>query len=72
MKSFYHYMMRYRGMRDPSNPYKLLADWMFEDHDFPKHSTNHDEISQYLEYNPPFTEALSTFDELWEEYIQNK
>lgn len=61
-------MMTYRGVKDKSDPKKALADWMFKDHDFPKHSTDYEEISYYLEFNPPFTEALSTFDEVWEEY----
>ncbi|WP_124219761.1 YozE family protein [Aquisalibacillus elongatus] len=71
MRSFYHYMMAYRGVQDVLDPKKQLADWMFKDHDFPKHSTNYEEISDYLEFHSPFNNALSTFDEAWTEYIQN-
>lgn len=67
MHSFYQYMMRYRGMKHITNESKL-AEWMFRDHDFPKHSTSYDEISSYLEWNIPFTEALQVFDQLWEQY----
>lgn len=71
MRSFYHFMMRYRGNKE-SNDQKKLADWMVQDHDFPKHSTSYDEISRYLEWNIPFPAALSVFDGLWEEYQENE
>ncbi|MCT2535051.1 YozE family protein [Aquibacillus koreensis] len=71
MRSFYHYMMTYRGAKKPTNESRL-ADWMFDDHDFPKHSTSYDEISGYLEWNVPFAEAVQVFDRLWEEYITNE
>lgn len=67
MKSFYHYMMRYRANKQLNNERKL-AEWMFHDHEFPKQTTDYHEISEYLEWNTPFTEAIVTFDEMWEEY----
>ncbi|CQR46641.1 hypothetical protein BN1058_00910 [Paraliobacillus sp. PM-2] len=67
MHSFYQYMMRHRGAKHVTNESKL-AEWMFRDHNFPKHSTSYDEISSYLEWNIPFTEALQVFDQLWEQY----
>ncbi|MRG88316.1 YozE family protein [Salinibacillus xinjiangensis] len=67
MRSFYHFMMKYRGMGKGSEE-RRLADWMFEDHDFPKQSTSYDEISRYLEWNSPFSSALHLFDQLWEVY----
>lgn len=71
MRSFYHYMMRYRGAKQNTNERKL-ADWMFEDHDFPRQATSYDEVSSYLEWNIPFTEATQVFDRLWEEYLNNE
>ena len=68
MKSFYHFMMRYRGAKQTTDESRL-ADWMFNDHDFPKQSTSYDEISRYLEWNIPFTEAIQVFDRLWDEYL---
>ncbi|WP_188205973.1 YozE family protein [Alkalibacillus aidingensis] len=68
MRSFYHYVMRYRGIHEKSDYRKQLADWMFHDHDFPKQSSNYDELTSYLEMNSPFPEALRIFDELWNEY----
>lgn len=71
MRSFYHYMMTYRGKKTPDNESKL-ADWIFYNHDFPKQSTNYGEISNYLEWNSPFPNALMVFDELWENYQMNE
>ncbi|MFP3361803.1 YozE family protein, partial [Planococcus sp. SIMBA_143] len=45
-----------------------LADWAFYDHNFPRHSTDYDELSSYLEWNSPFATALVTFDALWDDY----
>ncbi|MBP1950760.1 YozE family protein [Virgibacillus litoralis] len=67
MRSFYHYMMTYRGKKKADDESKL-ADWIFYDHDFPKHSTDYDEISNYLEWNSPFANALAVFDQLWDIY----
>ncbi|MFD1018417.1 YozE family protein [Thalassobacillus hwangdonensis] len=67
MRSFYHYMMRYRGNKHKDEE-KQLAEWMFEDHSFPKQSKSYDELSSYLEFNAPFTGALSVFDRIWDTY----
>lgn len=67
MRSFYHFMMTFRGKRIPDDESRL-ADWMFDDHDFPKQSKSYDEISEYLEFHSPFTSALSLFDQLWDTY----
>lgn len=68
LRTFYQYMMTYRGRKKPSGQSRL-ADWMFSDHDFPKQSVDYDEISNYLEWNSPFPGALALFDELWDLYI---
>lgn len=67
MKTFYEFILTYRGKLSADDKCKL-ADWVFQDHDFPKQSTNYSEISDYLEWNSPFVNALSIFDELWEIY----
>lgn len=61
-------MMTYRGKRKPDHQSKL-ADHIFNDHNFPKYSTDYDEISNYLEWTSPFPDALVLFDELWEVYL---
>lgn len=68
LPTFYQFMMTYRGRQEPNNQ-SLLADWMFFDHDFPKHSDNYSVLSDYLEFNSPFTDALIIFDELWDTYL---
>ncbi|WP_163537609.1 YozE family protein [Gracilibacillus sp. YIM 98692] len=69
MQTFYHFMMRFRGNKEHDDS-RQLAEWMFKDHSFPKHATNYDEISDYLEWNVPFPQAISTFDEMWDQYIE--
>lgn len=71
MRSFYHYMMRYRGDKSQTDE-RRLAEWIFQDHNFPKQATSYDEISSYLEWNIPFTDALRVYDSLWEEYETNE
>lgn len=67
MDSFYRYLLTYRNTKTMDEKRKL-ADWVFYDHDYPKHSSDYDEISNYLEWNSPFPNALAVFDELWEIY----
>ncbi len=69
MQSFYQYMMRYRGAQKASLK-RQLADWIYNDHGFPKHSTSYDEISDYLEWSSPFNEAVNLFEKLWDDYIE--
>lgn len=69
MLTFYQFMMTFRGKRRPDNESKL-ADHIFFDHDFPKYSIDYNEISDYLEWTSPFSEALNLFDELWEVYLK--
>ncbi|MBM7598408.1 uncharacterized protein YozE (UPF0346 family) [Virgibacillus halotolerans] len=67
MRPFYQFLLTYRGKKqadDKSN----LADWAFFDHNFPKYSKDYNEISNYLEWNSPFINALVVFDELWDVY----
>ena len=71
MRSFYHFLMTYRGKLKP-NDESRLADWAYKSFDFPKHSADYDEISKYLETNSPFPGALTVFDELWEVYKDKK
>lgn len=68
--TFYQFMMTLRGKLVADEKSKL-ADWMFKDHDFPKHSNNYHEISDYLEWNTPFHNALMVFDEVWAIYEAN-
>lgn len=60
--------MTYRNSKKQTNE-SQLAEWIFGDHDFPKHMTDYNKISNYLEWNSPFAEALVVFDELWDVYL---
>ncbi|GAA0459301.1 YozE family protein [Alkalibacillus silvisoli] len=71
MKTFYHFAMQFRGIESKSDERKQLAEWMFRDHDFPKQSTNYDDITRYLEMNSPFPGALKAFDALWDEFLES-
>lgn len=66
--TFYQFMMTYRGNKI-SNDQDRLAEWMFNDHDFPKFSTDYNELSDYLEWTSPFMNAITIFDQLWEVYL---
>lgn len=67
MTTFYQYMMAFRDDK-PQDNRSRLANWMYDDHHFPKHAEQYDEISRYIETYSPFLNALTTFDEVWEEY----
>lgn len=67
MRSFYQFLLTYRGKLKSDDKGKL-ADWAFADHGFPKQATDYNEISNYLEWNSPFPDALKVFDELWNIY----
>lgn len=60
--------MTYRGNKTVTDETRL-ADWMFDDHSFPKYSTDYNELSNYLEWMSPFANALTIFDNLWEIYL---
>lgn len=63
--------MTYRNSKALEDRGKL-ANWAYLDHGFPKESTNYDELSNYLEWNSPFPNALMTFDTLWDLYQLKK
>ena len=67
MRTFYRFILTFRGkLTDDAE--SRLAEWIYLDHDFPKHTNDYDEISDYLEWNSPFNGALMVFDRLWDEY----
>lgn len=68
MRSFYQFLMTFRGKKKADEESRL-ADWAFLDHDFPKHSMDYHELTDYLEFNSPFPSALQVFDRLWDRYI---
>ncbi|CDQ39861.1 MULTISPECIES: YozE family protein [Virgibacillus] len=71
MRSFYHFLMTYRGSKQVDDASRL-AEWAFADHYFPKQSKDYDELSNYLEWNSPFPTALMVFDDLWDTYTMHE
>ncbi len=43
----------------------------YDDHSFPKSSTDYDELSSYLELNGHYLSSMTVFDEAWELYQNN-
>lgn len=66
--SFYTFLMTHRAHKVTDDISKL-ANLVFEDTTFPKHSSDFDEISTYMETHANFAFNLSTFDEIWEQYL---
>lgn len=59
--------------RNPKSnePVAILADYAFEEVDFPKQSDNFDEVSRFLEESASFAFSMSDFDVIWEEYLEH-
>lgn len=66
-KSFYHYIVKYRGGKN-SNELTKFANNIYDDHSFPKYSSDYHEISSYLELNGHFLSSMTLFDTAWEMY----
>lgn len=66
-KTFYAYVLTYRGgeMEEPATHFAEAA---FHDAQFPKQSTDYEEISSYIEMLSHDALNARTFDELWESY----
>ncbi len=59
--------------RNPKSnePVAILADYAFEEVDFPKQSDDFDEVSRFLEESASFAFSMSDFDAIWEEYLEH-
>ncbi|MGM0873863.1 MAG: YozE family protein [Bacillota bacterium] len=67
MKSFYHFLMKYRHPK-PKDDISKFANNAYLDHSFPKGSDSYDELSSYLEMNGHYLNSMSVFDEAWDRY----
>ena len=67
-KSFYTWLMTERNPKSNS-PKARLADLVFQETTFPKHSSDFETISRYLEDEASFSFNLGDFDQIWEEYL---
>ncbi|EHI70237.1 YozE family protein [Streptococcus ictaluri] len=67
-KSFYTWLMTQRHAKS-NPPSAILADLAFDDTTFPKHSSDFETISRYLEDEARFSFNLGDFDRIWEDYL---
>lgn len=67
MLTFYQYLLTFRRSND-NNEIALLAEHVFFDHSFPKHSRDYHELSSYLEMNVDYILNMSIFDDIWQMY----
>ncbi len=69
-KSFFHFLLKFRASK-PNDEIANFANSAYEDHDFPKHSKDYYELTNYLELNGDYLNSMSIFDEVWDLYQQN-
>lgn len=67
-KSFYSWFMTQRNPKS-NEPLAILADLVFDDTTFPKHTNDFETISRYLEDQAGFSFNLGEFDHIWEDYL---
>lgn len=70
MKPFYLFLMTYRQPKI-IDEITRFANEAFKDHEFPKQSTDYDEVSRYLEMNGSYLPNMAVFDEAWEIYRES-
>lgn len=69
-RSFYHYLMTLRGP-DTSDVITDFANKVGKDIQFPKHSEQYEELSDYLELTVNYLSSMDIFDRAWEMYLEN-
>ncbi|GIN70134.1 UPF0346 protein YozE [Bacillus sp. J14TS2] len=70
-KSFYHFLMKFR-QHTTSDEISQFANNAYQDHSFPKHSKNYQELSNYLELQVDYLPTVSLFDQVWELYVESE
>ncbi|PWG00815.1 YozE family protein [Levilactobacillus bambusae] len=65
--TFYQFLMT---QRNPNTQDEVgqFANNAFYDTEFPKQSTDFDEVSKYLEENAPYLPSMTIFDDAWQSY----
>ncbi|MBO4108135.1 YozE family protein [Streptococcus suis] len=69
-KSFYTWLMAQRNPKSDA-PVAILADYAFEESDFPKQSDDFDVVCRFLEESASFSFSMSDFDRIWEDYLEH-
>lgn len=70
-RSFYQWLMTQRNVVS-ANEIQEFANHAFLDSDFPKQSTDFDELSKYLEETATYLVSMTIFDESWQEFQANR
>ncbi|KAA0550111.1 YozE family protein [Bacillus sp. BGMRC 2118] len=70
-RSFYHFLLKYR-MNKPTDEIAAFANAAYDDHSFPKQSTDYYELTNYLELNGSYLPSMSIFDHAWDLYKLNE
>ncbi|MCE4957017.1 YozE family protein [Macrococcoides caseolyticum] len=65
--SFYHYALTERGSKTDVGQF---AEAVFEDLLFPKHETDFNALSTYIEEYGSIEMSLATFDKMYEAYLE--
>ena len=69
-RSFYHYVLTLKGATFP-NEESHFADAVSLDGMFPKHTTDYQEVSDYLELSTDYMPSMDLFDIVWQKYVEN-
>lgn len=69
-KSFYSWLMSERNPKS-QQPLAILADHVFNEWDFPKQSSDFEEISHFLEEKASFDFDMREFDAIFEQYLEH-
>lgn len=69
-KSFYTWLMAQRNPKS-QEPVAILADYVFEESDFPKQATDFDRVSRFLEESASFSFSMTDFDRIWDDYLEH-
>lgn len=66
--TFYHWLMTQRHHGEDV-ALADLAEHVFLEADFPKQSTDFDQVSRFLEEEASFAFSMRDFDRIWEDYL---
>ncbi|MFC3928416.1 YozE family protein [Streptococcus caprae] len=69
-RSFYEWLMNQRNSKSNA-PVAILADLVFEESDFPKHTDDFDKVSRFLETDASFAFSMGDFDQIWQDYLEH-
>jgi uncharacterized protein YozE (UPF0346 family) len=70
-KSFFQFLMKFRDPETTSEIGRFAND-AYNDHAFPRHSSDYDEISTYLELDGTYLPSMALFDQAWELYLETE